>query len=197
MHGVRRSLLVSQAQALGIPLATVELPESPSMEVYEGIMKQQVERLVEDGYSNAIFGDIFLEDLRKFREDKLRQHGIDCVFPLWKIDTKDLMQEFLRLGFRAVVCSTQADKLGDQFIGRVIDQAFLDELPSDVDPCGENGEFHTFCFDGPCFKHPVTFTIGEKVYREYKHDNKSYGYWFCDLVPDGEETSLSTSLRVM
>lgn len=186
MHGVRRKLLHAQAEALGIPVRTVELPEKLSMEEYQEIMKQTVQALTDEGYTHAGFGDIFLEDLRQNREEKLRSVGISCEFPLWKMDTKELMQEFLRLGFRTIVVSTQAKVLDERFVGREIDQAFLDELPEGVDPCGENGEFHTFCFDGPIFNKPVPFTVGQKIYREYKHENEAYGYWFCDLIPLGE-----------
>jgi uncharacterized protein (TIGR00290 family) len=183
MHGVRRILLEAQAKAIGIPLRIIELPETPSMDEYEEIMRTQVERLQQEGYSRTGFGDIFLQDLRENRENKLKPYGISCEFPLWKLDTTELMHEFLRLGFRTIVVSTQAKY--ERFVGRVIDEALLQDLIDDttIDPCGENGEFHTFCFDGPIFTEPVQFAIGEKVYREYKYNDQTYGYWFCDLLP--------------
>jgi len=192
MHGVRRSLLEAQANALNIPLLTIELPEQPGMNEYEAAMLQQITVLKNKGCTQAIFGDIFLEDLRLYREQKLAQEGIRCSFPLWKKDTTVLLQEFLASGFKTVIVCVNEQYLDKSFCGRVIDEAFLCDLPSNVDPCGENGEFHTFCFDGPIYKSPVTFTKGELVYRKYKapetddtcnEDNTAneYGFYFCDL----------------
>ena len=188
MHGLRRELLEAQANAIAIPLQTIELPESPSMEVYNNLMQETVEGLVTDGYTHTAFGDIFLEDLRAYREQQLQPLGIQCVFPLWKKDTKVLLQEFLDLGFKAIVICTKAELLDASFVGRVIDEQFINDLPDTVDPCGENGEFHTFCYDGPIFKYPISFRTCKKTYREYPNPekdvaNKSMGFWFCDLIP--------------
>lgn len=198
MHGVRESLLERQAMALGIPLKKLFLDEEPSMGEYESCMRQSLADLKSDGFTHAVFGDIFLEDLRQYREDRLKEMGFKAIFPLWKRDTTELVREFIGLGFRAVVVCTKAEVLDESFVGRVIDQEFLNDLPDGVDPCGENGEFHSFVFDGPIFREPVTFSIGEKVARTYTAPKNaddahfsnqpaqpSIGFWFCDLVELG------------
>lgn len=183
MHGIRRELLEQQVKALSLPLRTIELPESPSMEDYEKIMNNTVQSLLNDGFTTSAFGDIFLEDLRKYREDQLEKVGFTCVFPLWKRDTKFLLKEFLRLGFKAITVCINANLLEEHFVGRIIDDDFINDLPSNVDCCGENGEFHTFCYDGPIFNQKIDFTIGEKIYKEYQHQEQKTGFWFCDLLP--------------
>jgi uncharacterized protein (TIGR00290 family) len=189
MHGVRRELLAKQMDAIGIPYGTLELPEEPAMEEYEGIMRKCVEDLKNQGFTDTLFGDIFLEDLRNWREKQLAVYEIKPHFPLWKRNTKELLQEFLDLKFQAVVVCVKADALDKSFCGRVLDEQFIRDLPSTVDPCGENGEFHTFCFDAPMFKNPVKFIPGELVYKEYaapkddKNNAKPMGFWFCDLLP--------------
>jgi len=188
MHGLRRSLLEKQAAAIGLPLRTIELPEEPTMEVYAAKMTETVTALKAEGYTTTGFGDIFLEDLRTYREQQLQPFDIQCQFPLWKQDTKKILQEMLSLGFRTIVICVKAEFLDETFVGREIDQNFINDLPGNVDPCGEHGEFHTFCFDGPIFKHPIGFEIGEKIYREYKRpkgdasSEKDMGFWFCDLI---------------
>jgi len=190
MHGVRSELLRQQADAIGIPLKVIELPEQPGMEEYEREMEKKVGGMVAEGIHHSIFGDIYLEDLRAYREDKLRPMGIDAVFPLWKIPTGELMNEFLELGFKAIIVCVNGAFLDESFCGRIIDRSFIDELPDNVDICGENGEFHSFVFDGPIFRSPIAFQRGEIVYREYvapKNDDgveaKNYGFYFCDLLP--------------
>lgn len=186
MHGLRRNLLVQQVAAIGIPGTTIELPEEPSMEEYERGMRYAVEALKREKFTCAAFGDIFLEDLRTWRENQLAPYGIQTIFPLWRKDTKKLVKEFVRLGFKAITVCVDANKLDASFAGRIIDEDFLRQLPRGVDPCGENGEFHTFCFDGPIFSKPVAFAKGEKIYREYKGPgNKTSGFWFCDLICNG------------
>mgnify|MGYP000041226550 CR=1 FL=1 len=185
MHGLRRELLNQQAEAIGIPLDTIELPENPSMEEYGELMKKKVDELKAQGYADCAFGDIFLEDLREYREKQLE--GIHCHFPLWKEDTRELLQEFIELGFKAVIICASDKLLGESYVGQEIDQNFLDHLPENVDPCGENGEFHTFCYDGPIFSKPVTFSKGEKILRTYpdpEEKGKEVGFWFIDLMPD-------------
>ncbi len=167
MHGVRESLLEQQAQAIGIPLHKIIVPDSPSMPAYEAAMERGIRPLLQHGMHHSIFGDIFLEDLRAYRENKLDEIGVTGVFPLWKQDSRTLIETFIDLGFKTIVVCTQADKLDASFAGRVIDREFLNDLPADVDPCGENGEFHTFVFDGPIFRSPIPFTVGEKVFRTY------------------------------
>ena len=182
MHGLRRDLLIQQISFIGLPVITIELPEEPSIEEYEQEMICAVKTLTAQHFSCAAFGDIFLEDLRTWRERQLTPLGIKTVFPLWKKDTRGLMKEFLQLGFKSIAVCVDANKLDASFAGRLIDETFLNDLPEGVDPCGENGEFHTFCFDGPIFSKPVSFEKGQKVFREYKGpDNQKSGFWFCDL----------------
>ncbi|WNH13173.1 ATP-binding protein [Thalassobellus suaedae] len=194
MHGLRKELLLAQTTAINIKSSLIELPEMPSMEVYEQKMLKTVSRLKTDGFTHSAFGDIFLEDLRIYREKKLEEQGFKAVFPIWKRDTKELLNEFLDLGFKTIIVCANSKYFGEDFVGTVIDKNFINNLPEGVDPCGENGEFHTFCFDGPLFKSPITFSIGEKVYREYdtpksdddsicKSDSEKYGVWYCDLIP--------------
>ncbi|MGB2170872.1 MAG: ATP-binding protein [Flavobacteriaceae bacterium] len=190
MHGLRRELLEAQADAIDLRLTTIELPKEPTMDQYNQLMRKAVNQFKTDGYTSCGFGDIFLEDLRKYREEQLKPLGISAHFPLWKKDTKQLISEFISLGFKAIVVCVKAESLDETFVGRDIDADFIDDLPPNVDPCGENGEFHTFCYEGPIFKTPIQFTIGEKVYKEYKapkgnhadQDKKTMGFWFCDLL---------------
>lgn len=198
MHGVRVELLEQQAQSIGIPLEVMQIPEMPTMEVYEDVMQKTLEKLKNKGITHSVFGDIFLEDLRKYREDKLAKMGFEGVFPIWKIPTKELIQEFIALGFKTIVVCVNERYLDKSFTGRIIDQQFIDDLPENVDVCGENGEFHTFTFDGPIFKKPIDFEIGEIVYRKYEKPKQEssntacdtndtsaydYGFWYCDLIP--------------
>lgn len=181
MHGVRRRLLEAQAASIGLPLQTIELPEQPDMDEYEGAMREKVSSLKERGCTHAIFGDIFLEDLRRYREEKLESMGVTCIFPLWKIPSQALMQEFLEKGFKAIIVCVNTRWLDKSFCGRIIDEAFLKDLPADVDPCGENGEYHSFVFEGPIFKYPIPFEKGEIVYKEYKGPEGPAKFYFCDL----------------
>jgi uncharacterized protein (TIGR00290 family) len=185
MHGLRRELLAQQIDSLGIPAGTIELPEEPSMKEYEAKMIAALSALKEKGFECAAFGDIFLEDLKKYREDQLSKMKIRTVFPLWKKDTGALLHEFIELGFKAIVVCVNSNLLDPSFAGRLIDESFIRDLPRGVDPCGENGEFHTFCFDGPIFKYSIPFLVGEKTFREYKASSQegNIGFWFCDLLP--------------
>ncbi len=196
MHGVRRELLQQQATVIGLPCSTIELPEQPDMSVYEAAMKEKILELKSEGFTHAAFGDIFLEDLRTYREQQLQAVGIAAHFPLWKKDTTFLLKQIIALGFKVIIICTNATLLPSAFCGRRIDENFLKDLPPGIDACGENGEFHTFCYDGPIFKKPVPFTLGEKVYREYKAptsngnddcfttpQQQKMGFWFQDLLP--------------
>lgn len=183
MHGLRRELLEQQLEATGIPFGFMELSEQATHEEYEQVLLRTVGKLKEEAYTYAGFGDIFLEDLRKYREQQLSTHQIKTVFPLWKRDTKKLAHEFLAAGFKTIVVCVDAQLLDESFVGRELDQSFLNDLPEGIDPCGENGEFHTFCYQAPFFKSAIPFSIGEKIYREYTHNGKQHGFWFCDLVP--------------
>lgn len=189
MHGVHVSLLEKQAESLGIPLIKMELPKEPSMEEYREIMSKTMEEIQSQGVTHSIFGDIFLEDLRKYREDQLQSIGMKGVFPLWKINTTNLINEFLDLGFKTIVTCVNETYLDKSFAGRIINKDFINDLPDNVDPCGENGEFHTFTFDGPIFKTPIQFEIGETVKKTYpkpktndNEENGEYVFWFCDLI---------------
>ncbi|RTY94978.1 diphthine--ammonia ligase [Flavobacterium sp. GT3R68] len=197
MHGVRVELLEQQAKSIGIPLLKMEIPEMPTMEVYENVMQETLGKLKSEGVTHSIFGDIFLEDLRKYREDKLAEMQLKAVFPLWKIPTHELIKEFIGLGFKTIVVCVNESFLDKSFVGRIIDQDFINDLPDNVDVCGENGEFHTFTFDGPIFSKPIAFEIGEIVHKSYekpKEDTSQticdsdtaetidYGFWYCDLI---------------
>ncbi|MBE0392917.1 diphthine--ammonia ligase [Flavobacterium sp. PL002] len=198
MHGVRVELLQQQAKSIGLPLEIMQIPEMPTMEVYETVMSNTLSKLKQQGITHSIFGDIFLEDLRKYREDKLTTLDFEGIFPLWKIPTHDIIQEFISLGFKTIVVCVNERYLDKSFVGRIIDQEFLNDLPENVDVCGENGEFHTFTFDGPLFSYPINFEIGEIVYRKYEKPEKEdssdtacdtsatdafdYGFWYCDLL---------------
>ena len=196
MHGVRSELLRAQAISLGIELQELRLPENPTMEVYNNLLTDTNAVLKNKGITHSIFGDIFLEDLKKYREEQLLNVGIKAHFPLWKRDTKELVHEFIDLGFKTILVCTKGELLGKEFVGEVITKDFLKELPKNVDPCGENGEFHTFVYDGPMFKKAIDFTVGDKVYKTYeapkkKEDacfssnpsTKEIGFHFCDLIP--------------
>lgn len=198
MHGVRVELLEAQAKSIGLPLKIMQIPEMPTMEVYENVMMQTLTELKKEGITHSVFGDIFLEDLRKYREVQLAKIGFEGVFPIWKIPSEELIQEFIQLGFKTIVVCVNERYLDKSFVGRIIDQDFINDLPENVDVCGENGEFHTFTFDGPIFSKPINFEIGEIVYRKYerpKTENSSdtacdtiasdafdYGFWYCDLI---------------
>ena len=203
MHGVRTALLERQAAALGLPCRQLLLPEMPSMATYEQLMGDTLRELRAAGATASIFGDIFLADLRQYRENKLAEVGFEAVFPLWGAPTAELIREFIGLGFRTITTCVNERYLDRSFVGRVIDEEFLRDLPAGVDPCGENGEFHTFVFDGPLFSQPIAFEKGEIVYREYATpapvaaDSDDYdcapaastgptaaatGFWYCDLV---------------
>ena len=188
MHGVREELLDAQAASIGIPLLKMFVSEGTNRE-YEKKMEALLVRLRdEEGIGEVIFGDIFLEDLRKYREDNLEKVNMKAVFPLWKQDTKELLKDFIARGFETVLCCTNDAFLGKEWCGRKIDASFLQELPEGVDPCGENGEYHTFCFAGPLFRKPVSILTGEKIYRplEIKESERknprTQGFWYCDLV---------------
>ncbi|WP_298716902.1 adenine nucleotide alpha hydrolase [Chitinophaga sp.] len=167
MHGVQEVLLDEQARRTGLPLKKAFLPENASMEDYNRIMNEALEGYQREGIRRAVFGDIFLEDLRAYRESQLAKAGMEGVFPLWKRDSAQLAQDFIAAGFKAVIVCVNDRFLPAEFAGREFDAAFLADLPAGVDPCGENGEFHSFVYDGPIFSSPVPFRMGETVTRTY------------------------------
>ena len=182
MHGVRESLLIAQADSLGIPLYQVRLPESPDMKAYEEEMNRHLIFLKGEGITHSIFGDLFLEDLKTYRETKLAEIDMKAIFPLWKRDTTEILNEFIALGYKTIVVAAKEGL--EDFCGRIIDETFIADLPEGIDPCGENGEFHTFVFDGPIFKRAIGFTLGEKVLKTYPSPvgDGTTGYWYIDLV---------------
>lgn len=176
MHGVRRSLLEMQASSLGLPLVQVRIPQNSRNEDYESRMKEALEQCISKWSIDAVvFGDLFLEDVRQYRERNMENIGIGAVFPLWKKDTRRIAEDFLSAGFRAAVCCIDTDRLDDEFCGAEFDSSFLESLPGAVDPCGENGEFHTFVYDGPVFSKAIRLSRGERVRRDH--------FLFADLLP--------------
>jgi uncharacterized protein (TIGR00290 family) len=176
MHGVRRVLLGRQADSLGLPLHNVFIPPQCINPVYEARMEEALRIHLANGVRRVAFGDIFLEDLRVYRENNLARVGMSAVFPIWKRDTRELASAFMQLGFRGIVVCVDLKVLDASFAGRFLDAQFFRDLPRNADPCGENGEFHTFVFDGPIFTEPVRFSVAEKVVRD--------SFCFCDLVPE-------------
>lgn len=184
MHGIRKELLAEQVKQLGIPLYELILPEMTVMANYEHEMGLHIKQLQKEGVTHNIFGDIFLKDLREYREEQFGALGMEVVFPLWEEDSRKLMEQFISLGYKTIVVAAR-DDLKD-FCGRVIDHAFLNELPDGVDPCGENGEYHSFVFDGPLFREPIAFKKGGLVFKEFPRfsgadDELIKGYWYQDL----------------
>lgn len=174
---------------MGLPITILQLPDQPDMDEYNRLMMEQMQQLKKEGFTHAAFGDIYLEDLKIYREKQMEKAGLQSLFPIWKQNTEVLIRRFIDDGFKAVVVSADSGKLGESFVGRKIDDSFLSDLPSDVDPCGENGEFHTFVYDGPIFTKPISFLIGEMTFQEYdapeadETDTSKMGFRFCDLIP--------------
>jgi uncharacterized protein (TIGR00290 family) len=205
MHGVRLELAEMQARAIGLPLDKVFVPAGGSNDAYQQRMSECLLAHKTRGVTSVAFGDIFLEDLKQWREDNLAQIGLRGVFPLWKNDPRKLMEQFIALGFKSLICCVSDAYLDERALGRTIDWGFLDALPDDVDLCGENGEFHSFVYDGPIFKEPLNVRVGECVYRpvEQTHPGASTvavcplpsiriarGFWFCDLLAAEEPCAL-------
>jgi uncharacterized protein (TIGR00290 family) len=201
MHGVRLELLRAQADALGLPLDTVFVSQRSSNEEYAERMGRRMQEHRARGVTTCLFGDIFLEDLRQWREANLARIGLKADFPIWKVDSRELVREFFAEGFGSVLCCVNDAWLDESFAGRKIDEALIRDLPAGVDPCGENGEYHSFAFAGPIFRAPIRYTLGEKVYRpiDATHpgaaaaalpaacplpgERRTKGFWFCDLLP--------------
>ena len=176
MHGVRRELLVQQARSIGLPLHEVRIPPQCVNAVYEARMEDALRIHYDAGVRTVAFGDIFLEDLRVYREKNLARIGMTGLFPIWKRETRELIRHFHSAGFRAITACVDPKVLDRSFAGRELDEQFFRDLPANVDPCGENGEFHTFVFDGPIFRKPVPVRPGEIVERD--------SFIYCDLLPD-------------
>jgi uncharacterized protein (TIGR00290 family) len=177
MHGVRRVLVRAQAEAAGIPLWEVDLPWPCSNDDYESAMKQTCKKAVESGIEYVAFGDLFLTDIREYREKQLRDTGLQPVFPVWGIPTRELAQEMINSGLRARLACVDTKQISANLAGREFDAQLISELPSTADPCGENGEFHSFVYAGPMFERPVPIEVGEVVMREQ--------FAYADLLPAG------------
>jgi uncharacterized protein (TIGR00290 family) len=182
MHGVRRELLERQAQSIGLPLHEVRIPPQCVNPIYEARMEEALRIHFDQGVRRVAFGDIFLEDLRAYREKNLARIGMTALFPIWKRDTRELIREFHANRFRAVAVCVDPRILAPSFVGRELDQSFFHDLPAHADPCGENGEFHTFVFDGPIFHSLIPVRTGEIVNRD--------GFVFCDLLSKMEEAKI-------
>ncbi len=178
MHGTRHALLKAQAEAARLPLWEVPLPWPCSNEVYESAMSTACAAAVQQGISAIAFGDLFLEGVRRYREDRLRGTGLEPIFPLWGRNTRKLASEMLAGGLRARIVCVDPSKLSRDFVGRDLDEDVLNRLPAGVDPCGENGEFHTFAYAGPMFYKPIPITDGEVVTRD--------GFHYADVLPESE-----------
>src|SRR5712692_9447799 len=181
MHGVRRELLQRQAESIGLPLHEVFIPQKCVNLVYEARMEEALRLFYDQGVRKVAFSDIFLEDLRAYREKNLARVGMTALFPIWKRDTREPIRRFHEQHFRAIAACIDTKILNPSFAGRELDDSFFRDLPPNVDPCGENGEFHTFAFDGPIFHFPIPVRPGEVVNRD--------GFVFCDLLPEMEETA--------
>lgn len=192
MHGVRVALLEAQAARIGLPLTRLELPEAPDMADYERLMTAALAPSLARGIRHAVFGDIFLEDLRTYREQQLARVGMTGVFPLWQRSSADILREYLALGFRAIIVCVNARYLDESFCGRLLDENFLRDLPPGVDACGENGEYHSFVFDAPYFSSPIPFRKGDVVRRTYPAPagGGEAAFWYCDLLPEEAETGM-------
>jgi uncharacterized protein (TIGR00290 family) len=175
MHRTRRALLEMQAAAAGLPLITAPLPWPCSNADYELAMQRVCDQAVADGITAVAFGDLFLTDVRAYRERQLAGTGLEPLFPIWDYPTNKLAREMVSAGLRARLVCVDPKQLSPDFVGRNFDEALLNDLPAGVDPCGEKGEFHSFAYAGPMFKQEIAITSGEKVERD--------GFWFCDVLP--------------
>ena len=178
MHAVRRELVTAQAERVGLPLWAVELPWPCSNKQYESLMSGLCERAVAAGATHVAFGDLFLQDVREYRERQLRETGLEPMFPLWHRSTGILAKEMIEAGLRAKLTCVDPKKLGASFAGCEFDAVFLSSLPKEIDPCGENGEFHTFVYDCPDFAQPIAIAMGDVVERD--------GFVFADVIPKNE-----------
>ncbi|HEY4084566.1 MAG TPA: ATP-binding protein [Bryobacteraceae bacterium] len=185
MHAVRRELLEAQAQRTGLPLWAVDLPWPCSNEDYESRMRTVCERAKTEGITAVAFGDLFLEDVRSYRVKQLAATGLEPLFPAWGIPTADLAREMIAAGVKATITCVDPSKLPATFAGRDFDKEFLDSLPPGIDPCGENGEFHSFVYEAPVFSSPITIRKGVIVERD--------GFVFADVAPDESPSAYSAS----
>lgn len=187
MHGIAEDLVEKQAEALGLPLDKIYYPASGDNLAYEKAINSYLDQLQAAGVRHLAYGDIFLEDLRKYREEKLADRGFVAVFPLWQRPTAELARDFVKAGFRTVICAADADLIAKDWVGRDFDLDFLESLPIGVDPCGENGEFHTFCYAGPIFSGPISIAIEKIIEQSYdiqlsNGDRDKKRFWFAETI---------------
>lgn len=180
MHGVPETLIIQQAESIGIPLKIIYISES-THEEYDIKMKAVLLAFKAENIIHVAFGDIFLEDLKAYRVKRLQEVGMEAIFPLWKRDTSALSLKFIKNGFKTHICSIDASKIPNNLIGVDYSEEFLKELPINIDPCGENGEFHSYCYDGPLFHKKLEFTINGVSEQSYEHDGQKFKYLFSDI----------------
>lgn len=194
LHGVPEALIDAQAAELQIPLKKLYLPSSDDHAAYETVMKAFYKTAVREGIEAVVFGDIFLEDLKAYRERLLAPFKLDTYYPLWQVNSRQLIDDFINIGFKTLLCSANTRWFQPAALGKTIDESFVQHLPAEVDPCGENGEFHTFVYDGPVFRRPVSYTLGEVVEKKYHFQRLTErgetvadeaSFWFQDIQPAG------------
>jgi len=183
MHGTPKELITRQAMSIGIPSRKLYLPGSSDLTLYNKMMRHEMQLMQSRGINTAVFGDIFLEDLKKYREEQLQAIGMNSVFPLWKEESKKLIEEFIDAGFKAIIVCVNAKKLSRDIVGKELNRSLINELPADVDVCGENGEFHTFVYDGPIFTQPIRFITREIVLKHYPSSTGTHDsdFYFLDI----------------
>ncbi len=192
MHGVREELLLAQAASIGIPLVQIRLPEMPDMETYDQLMHEHYLNFKRQGITHAGYGDIFLQNLKNYRDNRLAEAGLTGIYPLWLRNTHDVINEFLGLKFKTIIVCTQAHL--KYFVGKEVTGKLINRLPPGIDVCGENGEFHTFTYAGPIFGKPVSVAKGQIIFKSYKapqatdavhtaNVQDTLGFWYCDLLP--------------
>lgn len=192
MHGIREALLDAQVKQIGLPLIKMYVTSDSNNEYEQKLQEVLTDIKHKQIITHVIFGDIFLEDLKAYREKLLVTVGLKAIFPLWQMDTTQLAQTFIEVGFKTITCCVNDSLLDESYVGNEFDNAFISRLPKQVDPCGENGEFHTFCYDGPIFISPINFTLGKKLYKPLKinfsHQDTlepatpTKGFWYVDLL---------------
>lgn len=180
VHGVRNDLLEKQTKSLKLPLHKINNPKNCSNDIYERNLTETLSIYKNKGITEVAFGDIFLEDVKEYRDELLKKMGMKGIYPIWQKDSKELAKVFIESGFRAITTCIDSQQIHENFAGKEYDQDFLDDLPDTADPCGENGEFHTFVYNGPIFNVKVDFIIGDIVLR----DNR---FFYCDLIPDNNQ----------
>jgi uncharacterized protein (TIGR00290 family) len=186
MHGIHESLVEQQAKSIGLPLDKIYYPASGDNQAYEKAINTYLDTLKTDGIDSIAYGDIYLEDLKAYRKQQLSKRGFNAIFPLWKKDTAQVARDFIAAGFQTLICAADTDLITKEWLGKIFNLDFLKNLPDQVDPCGENGEFHTFCYDGPLFKKPIRVGTREVLSKSY-HFTTTEGkkiekqFWFADL----------------